>query len=109
MSNPYGSAHQKLRAQLKKVVDRGAAKCYRCNERIQPGQPWCLDHIDHPMAHKLGLYGGPSHSWCNQRARNQRVAALARQALGREPAPIRHEPPRTAPALAFFDTTRPAP
>jgi hypothetical protein len=109
MSNPYGSAHQKRRAELKKLVDRGGVKCYRCGERIQPGQPWDLDHVDHRLAHELGMYGGASHRHCNQRARNQHVAALARQAQGRGPTPTRHEAPPTAPALRFFDTTRAPP
>jgi hypothetical protein len=104
--NPYGSAHQKRRAELKKLVDRGGVKCYRCRERIQPGQHWDLDHVDHNLAHGLGMYGGASHRHCNQRARNQRVAALARQAQGRGTA-AGPEQPHTAPALAFFDTRTP--
>jgi hypothetical protein len=107
MSNPYGSAHQKRRAQLKRMVDRGGTRCYRCNQPITPGQKWDLDHVDHPLAHELGMYGGASHRHCNQRARNQRQVELARWAQGRGPAPTGHEPRRRAPAERFFDTKTP--
>ncbi len=51
-----------------------------------------LDHSDHPLAHTLGMYLGPSHWDCNQAARNQKT-------------PKRTAPPQ-ARALQFFDTKR---
>ena len=89
----FGREHQKRRLEVKRLVDAGAAKCYRCGGRITPGQSWHLDHADVPGAHKRGIYGGPSHSWCNLAARNQRIAALARQALGGPRADAREQPP----------------
>jgi hypothetical protein len=86
----YGWSHQQKRAEAKKLVDAGMARCSRCGHRIAPGQRWHMDHQDHPLAHQLGLYRGPSHAYCNVRA-----------ARGR---PI---PPRPrAPALGFFNVSK---
>ena len=78
----YGAAHQRKRLQVKQLVDRGAMRCCRCGQPIRPNQPWHLDHSDAPGSHQRGEYAGVSHSWCNISARNQRIAALARQAQG---------------------------
>jgi hypothetical protein len=104
----YGAAHRRERARVKRLVDLGVARCSRCGGRIAPGAKFHLDHQDHPQAHQLNLWRGPSHPWCNLRARNQRQAELARQALGRGPAPTR-QGPRRAPAERFFDTSRKTP
>ncbi len=76
----YGTRHQRKRAELAKLVERGGVRCGRCGERITPGSEWALDHADVPRAHELGLYRGAAHKACNLRARNERIAALARLA-----------------------------
>jgi hypothetical protein len=86
----WGWKHQQERARVKRLVDAGMARCSRCGHRIASGSRWHLDHQDHPLAHQLGLYRGPSHPHCN-------VAA----ARGR-PTPPR--PP--APAMAFFNVSK---
>ena len=70
------------RLQVKQLVDRGGVRCCRCGQPIRPNQRWHLDHSDAPGSHQRGEYAGLSHSWCNIFARNQRIAALARQAQG---------------------------
>jgi hypothetical protein len=82
----WGNEHRKLRLKIKPLVDAGAMKCARCNERILPGQPWALDHSDARGSHQRGEYLGPSHAGCN---------VAAGQAL-------KHRRQTPAPALAFF-------
>jgi hypothetical protein len=78
----FGTAHQRRRAELAKLVDTGRVRCGRCGELIRRGQRWHLDHQDRADAHQRGLYRASpaSHAHCNLRARNERIAALARQA-----------------------------
>lgn len=102
----FGREHQKRRLEVKRLVDAGVAKCSRCGDRIAPGSKFHLDHQDHPLAHELGLYRGPSHPWCNLAARNRRVAALARQALGGPRADTGEQPHAPSAAATFFDTSR---
>lgn len=64
----YGWRHQQERARYAPLVAAGRAICPRCRKLILPGTPWDLDHIDHPDAHRLGLYQGPSHASCNRSA-----------------------------------------
>lgn len=63
----YGARHQRLRRELAPLVDAGMMRCGRCGDRIRPGTPWQLDHLDHPLAHQLGLYRAnpASHRRCN--------------------------------------------
>lgn len=78
----YGPNHTRVRAELAKRINAGAVVlCARgCGRRITPGMKFHLDHADHPRAHELGIYRGASCPTCNLRARNERVAALARLA-----------------------------
>ena len=82
----YGPDHRRLRQQLAPIVAAGQAICARCGKRIQPGQPWDLDHSDHDRRR----YIGPSHAACN-----------------RQTSLHRHEDrcATTAPALQWFNTT----
>jgi hypothetical protein len=103
----FGRAHQQERLRVKKLVDAGVARCSRCGGRIAPGAKFHLDHQDHPRAHELNLWRGPSHPWCNLAARNRRQAELARRAQGLPPVGTgEREKPRTAPAEAYFDTRK---
>ena len=84
----YGEAHRQLRKQLEPIVAAGRATCARCGERIEPGQPWDLDHDDHDRRHYLG----PSHA-----------------AHNRQTSLHRHEDARAGAAVAFFNTTPKSP
>lgn len=42
----YGYNHRKLRELLAPDVALGLVDCWRCNERIKPGQVWDLGHDD---------------------------------------------------------------
>jgi hypothetical protein len=77
----YGTRHQALRKKLKPRVEAGAVTCWRCSQRILPGQPWDLGHHDTNRT----LYMGPEHRRCNRSKRE----------------PVQTERPR---ALSFFDT-----
>lgn len=64
----YGTAHQKLRAQVKReLVDPGLAFCWRCGRWINPGLPWDLGHDDEDRS----LYRGPEHRRCNRSPDNR--------------------------------------
>jgi hypothetical protein len=65
----YGSAHQRLRRRVSRLVVSGEATCTRCGEKIEPGSAWDLDHTDNRRG-----YLGPAHRSCNRR--NGRGAAL---------------------------------
>lgn len=56
----YGTAHINARKALIPQVATGTTKCARCNELIQPGDAWQLDHSDDRAS-----YIGPSHKRCN--------------------------------------------
>ena len=85
----YGTDHQKQRRALEPTVATGLIRCWRCGERIAPGQPWDLGHADMPGAKQFGLYSGPEHRSCNRRK-------------------IRPRQQTRPPALALFDP-KPAP
>lgn len=40
----YGHKHQVKRREYQKVVDAGAAECWRCGVPIPPGGEWQLGH-----------------------------------------------------------------
>ena len=63
----YGPRHRALRRDWAKDVERGLARCARCDERIDPAEAWDLDHDDR-FPH---LYVGPSHASCNRAAANE--------------------------------------
>jgi hypothetical protein len=58
----YGTDHQALRRQVRRQVDAGEAKCWRCGQRLDPAEPWDLGHdpIDRTK------YRGPEHVKCNR-------------------------------------------
>ncbi|BBC53952.1 putative HNH endonuclease [Mycobacterium phage HC] len=85
----YGWKHQALRAQVKPYVEAGHVDCWRCGERIQPGQQWDLGHDDDDRSR----YRGPEHALAKDCAAGGNRATAGRR-----------KPP---PALGFFDTTRP--
>ena len=60
----YGAAHQKLRAQVAKLVAAGTAVCWRCGRAIQPWMAWDLGHDDWDRS----VYRGPEHAKCNRAA-----------------------------------------
>ncbi|MCV7127014.1 hypothetical protein [Mycolicibacterium vanbaalenii] len=55
----YGSRHKRLRKQLEPIVTSGQAICWRCAERILPGQSWDLGHDDDD---RNAPYRGPEHA-----------------------------------------------
>ena len=61
----YGTrAHVRARHQARALVDAGLAKCARCGELIEPGEPVDVGHDDrYPW-----LYSGPEHVTCNRGA-----------------------------------------
>lgn len=59
----YGADHRRARTAATPAVDAGRATCWRCGERIRPGEPWDMGHDD------SGRERGPEHaSGCNRRA-----------------------------------------
>ena len=64
----YGYAHKKLRKQVAPDVAAGRAKCWRCGQRIQPGDPWDLGHTDDRSG-----YAGPEPVACNRATAGRRT------------------------------------
>lgn len=56
----YGAAHQAMRAHLNRDMQSIGATCVLCGQRINPGEPWHLDH-----APDRSGYRGPAHASCN--------------------------------------------
>lgn len=59
----YTTEHDRLRAELAPIVERGDAICWRCRQPIQPGTAWDLGHTDDRSA-----WTGPEHATCNRAA-----------------------------------------
>jgi hypothetical protein len=51
----YGAAHQAKRREYQRVVDAGAAECWRCTKEIKPGDEWQLGHDDHDRSKYKGI------------------------------------------------------
>lgn len=62
-SRGYGTEHRALRKRWAPMVATGDVLCARCQQPIQPGKPWALDHSD-----DRADYLGPSHKFCNDSA-----------------------------------------
>lgn len=63
----YRGKHKKLRKLLESQVLAGLVDCWRCGERILPGEKWDLGHDDiNPE-----LHAGPEHARCNRGAPNR--------------------------------------
>jgi hypothetical protein len=60
----YGTEHQKLRAQVARLVASGDAVCWRCGRAIRPWMNWDLSHDDYDRS----IYRGPEHQRCNRAA-----------------------------------------
>jgi hypothetical protein len=67
----YTNAHVARRRQLEPLVATGQARCSRCGQPIEPGQPWHLDHRDDRSG-----YLGPSHATCNLRAAAEKTNGI---------------------------------
>lgn len=65
----YGYDHEKLRAQVKPLVDAGKATCWRCGHPIAAGEPWDLGHDDDDRT----KYRGPEHQACNRATAGRRT------------------------------------
>lgn len=94
----YGTAHEKLRAQWKPLVDSGQAWCAEtvCIEPggrwIRPGTPWDLAHTSDRSGYK-----GPAHASCNRADGGRRSRSRGR--LSRVPASLQ-------PATPLWPTSR---
>jgi hypothetical protein len=53
----YGARHKALRKQYLALVRSGKAKCWRCNQPIDPDGKWDLGHVDDDRSQ----YAGPEH------------------------------------------------
>lgn len=73
-SRGYGTAHQRERERWAKEVKKGNAKCFRCDEPIDPDGPWDLGHNDDRTA-----WTGPEHVKCNRAAGGANGAAVTNQ------------------------------
>ena len=79
-----GRRDQAARARLAPVVEAGQARCWRCGQPIQPGEPWDAGHLT-----DLALGGDPSgevrpeHARCNRAAGAALGLALRRGVAGR--------------------------
>lgn len=69
----YGRAHQLERAKWVPLVEAGNVDCWRCGERINPGQPWDLGHDDEDR----NAYRGPECRPCNRATAGRRPQRTA--------------------------------
>ena len=60
----YTGRHRRLRARWALIVAAGGVNCARCNQPIEPGSKWDLDHD--PADPTRTSYLGPSHAVCNR-------------------------------------------
>jgi hypothetical protein len=80
-----------LRKQIEPTVLAGRAKCVRCGERIRPGEPWDLGHVDGEPSR----YAGPEHRRCNRATAGRRPVLVVVQAEP-EPEGLAQSDPRFA-------------
>lgn len=72
----YGAKHQKLRKQYQKVVDAGAAECWRCGKAVPPGSEWQLGHDDNDRSKYMGV----ECTYCNESTGGRNGAAVTNAA-----------------------------
>jgi hypothetical protein len=61
----YDHKHEQTRESWQPHVNAGQVTCWRCNEPIEPGEPWDLGHDDHDRT----ITRGPEHAnRCNRSA-----------------------------------------
>lgn len=70
----YGHTHQQERAKWEPLVTAGQAICWRCQNPIDPSEPWDLGHDDHDP----DRYAGPEHPACNRGAGGRNAQAARR-------------------------------
>lgn len=63
----YGHEHKALRERWAPLVATGNVKCWRCNEWLNPEQPWDLGHRDGSSE-----YAGPECWSCNRSTASRR-------------------------------------
>jgi len=69
VSRGYDKEYDAARRRAAVVVAGGQAVCWRCQEKISPGEEWHLGHRDD------GSIGGPEHArTCNLRAAGLKAA-----------------------------------
>jgi hypothetical protein len=85
----YGDAHERLRRHWAPIVAAGNVDCWRCGERIEPGDDWALGHDDHDdhdddddddhdhdhdhdHDRTKTKYNAPEHVSCNRSVRKRR-------------------------------------
>lgn len=61
----YGRAHRTERQAWAPTVATGTVHCWRCDEPINPDEPWDLGHRDNQPSH-------PEHTHCNRSDGGQR-------------------------------------
>lgn len=71
----YGAEHRAIRAAWAPEVAAGRVNCWRCNERIQPDEPWDLGHGD---GAERDQYRGPEHAKHNRATRTHLAAQRQR-------------------------------
>jgi hypothetical protein len=57
----YDARHKALRKQYLPLVRSGKAKCWRCNQPIEPDAKWDLGHIGVAEGGDKTQYAGPEH------------------------------------------------
>jgi hypothetical protein len=68
----YGAAHQAKRREYQRVVDAGAAECWRCGDPVPPGSEWQLGHDDDDRSKYRGVECIP----CNEGTGGRKGAAV---------------------------------
>jgi hypothetical protein len=58
------------------MVEAGVVRCARCDELIEPGEPWDLGHVD---GTERTIYSGPEHRRCNRATAKHRRCRWSRQ------------------------------
>lgn len=71
----YGATHQRLRKVWAIQVQAGRVDCWRCEQRINPNEPWHLGHDDNDRR----ITRGPEHTECNLGAAGRKAQRLQRE------------------------------